>query len=120
MKVLTQLVFGVVCGGICAGMCVGQDRTSVGAGAAAAGGTKSTVQGRVVQEPGGLGIRKVKIVLIGGSGQRRQQYEAVTDETGQFMVQDVEPGTYLTQLQKGRVGRGRKEKCSTKGNHRRR
>jgi hypothetical protein len=53
-----------------------------------------------VQEPGEQGIRKVKIVLIGGSGQRREQYEAVTDEAGQFNVQDVEPGTYLAQLQR--------------------
>jgi hypothetical protein len=65
-----------------------------------------------VQEPGGQGIRKVKIVLIGGSGQRREQYEAVTDETGQFKVQDVEPGTYLAQLQRsgyaasGKANRG--------------
>jgi hypothetical protein len=100
MKVLSQLVFGVVCAGIGAGICVGQERTSAGADAAAAGGTKSIVQGRVVQDPGGQGIRKVKIVLIGGSGQRREPYEAVTDETGQFKVPDVEPGTYLVQLQR--------------------
>lgn len=100
LKILSQLVFGLVYAGICAAICVGQERTSVGAAAAAASGTKSVVQGRVVQEPGGQGIRKVKIVLIGGSGQRRDQYEAVTDETGQFMFQDVEPGTYLAQLQR--------------------
>jgi len=100
MKILSQLVFGVVCAGICAGICVGQERTSVGAAAAAAGGTKSIVQGRAVQEAGGQGIRKVKIVLTGVSGQRREQYEAVTDATGQFKVQDVEPGTYLAQLQR--------------------
>ena len=100
MKVLSQLVFGVVCAGIGAGICVGQERTSAGADAAAAGGTKSIVQGRVVQDPGGQGIRKVKIVLIGGSGQRREPYEALTDETGQFKVPDVEPGTYLVQLQR--------------------
>jgi hypothetical protein len=100
MKILSQLVFGVVCAGICAGTCVGQERASVGAAAAAAIGTKSIVQGRVVQEPGGQGIRKVKVVLIAGSGQTREQYEGVTDEAGQFKIQDVEPGTYLAQLQR--------------------
>src|ERR1700741_1047287 len=99
MKVISQFVFGVVCVGICAGLCVGQEGTSGGA-AAAAGGTKSIVQGRVGQDPGGAGIRKVKIVLIGGSGKRREPYETLTDETGQFKVPDVEPGTYLVQLQR--------------------
>ena len=114
MKLLTQLVFGVVCGGICAGVCVGQDRTSVGAGAAAADGTKSIVQGRVVQEPGGQGIRKVKIMLIGGSGQRHEPYEAVTDETGLFRVQDVEPGSYRVQLQRsGYAASGKANRNST-------
>lgn len=46
MKILSQLMFGVVCAGIGAGICVGQERTSVGAAAAAAGGTRSIVQGR--------------------------------------------------------------------------
>src|SRR5262245_40757348 len=96
MKVLSQLEFGVVCAGIGAGICAGQERTSVGA----AGATKSIVQGRVVQEPGGQGIRKVKIMLIGGSGQRHEPYEAVTDETGQFRFQDVEPGSYQVHLQR--------------------
>jgi hypothetical protein len=78
MKILSQLVFGIISAGICAGICVGQERTTVGAAAAVAGGTKSIVQGRVVQDPGGQGIRKVKIILIGGSGQRRQPYEVPT------------------------------------------
>jgi hypothetical protein len=67
-----------------------------------------------VQDPGGQGIRKVKVVLVGGSRQRHEQYEAVTDETGQFKLQDVEPGTYLAQLQRagytanGKANRGSK------------
>jgi hypothetical protein len=48
-----------------------------------------------VQQPGGQGIRKVKVDLMG-----RQRYEAVTDEAGQFKVLDVEPGTYLVQLER--------------------
>jgi hypothetical protein len=72
------------------------------------------VQGRVVQEPGGQGIRKVKIMLIGGSGQRHEPYEAVTDETGLFRVQDVEPGSYQVQLQRsGYAASGKANRNST-------
>jgi len=89
-------------------------RTTTAGVAAVAGRTRSIVQGRVVQDPGGQGIRKVKVVLVGGSRQRHEQYEAVTDETGQFKLQDVEPGTYLAQLQRagytanGKANRGSK------------
>src|SRR5215467_13240360 len=110
MKILSQLVLGVVC----AGLCVGQERTSIGAATATGGGTKSHVQGRVMQEPGGQGIRKVKIMLIGGSGQRHEPYEAVTDETGQFMFQDVEPGSYQVHLQRsGYAASGKANRNST-------
>jgi hypothetical protein len=61
---------------------------------------KECCAGQSRSGPRRRGIRKVKIVLIGGWGQRRQPYEAVTDETGQFKVQDVEPGTYLVRLQR--------------------
>src|SRR5215469_12475438 len=95
VKILSQLVLGVICAGICAG----QERTSVGAGAAEAGEAKNIVEGQVVQEPGGQGIRKVKVDLMGGPG-GRQHYEAATDETGQFKVLDVEPGTYVVRLER--------------------
>ena len=96
MKILSQLVFGAICAGVCAG----QDSTSAGATAPAASEMRNIVQGKVVQEPGGQGIRKVKVSLRGGSGQRREQYEAVTDETGQFKVEDVESGIYFVQLER--------------------
>jgi len=67
---------------------------------AAANETKSTVQGKVVQEPGGQGIRKVRVSLAGRSGQREVQYEAITDETGQFKVEGIEPGVYVVQLER--------------------
>jgi len=67
-----------------------------------------------VQEPGGQGIRKVKIVLIGGSVQRHEPYEAMTEETGQFKVKDVEPGTYRVQLQRsGYAPSGKANRDST-------
>jgi hypothetical protein len=59
---------------------------------------KNIVQGKVVQDPGGQGIRKVKVSLRGSSEQR--QYEAITDETGQFKVEAVEPGVYVVQLER--------------------
>jgi Carboxypeptidase regulatory-like domain len=58
------------------------------------------VQGRVVQEPGGQGIRKVRVALRGGSNQGREQYEATTDETGQFKIGGLEPGVYMVQLER--------------------
>jgi hypothetical protein len=81
-------------------MCAGQEQIPPGAAAPAVSKATSIVQGKVVQEPGGQGIRKVKVSFRGGSGQRREQYEAVTDEAGQFKVEDVEPGTYFLQLER--------------------
>ena len=93
MKILRQLLLGVMYAVACAGICVAQEQASAGAAPSAASETKNTVQGKVVQEPGGQGIRKVKVSLRGASGQRHELYEAVTDGTGQFKVEDVEPGT---------------------------
>ena len=97
MRILSQLVFGVISAAACAGICVAQEQTSVGAATSAGCGVQV---GRRDFEVGGQGIRKVKVSLRGGSGQRREQYEAVTDETGQFKVEDVEPGTYFVQLER--------------------
>ena len=100
MKILSPLVLGVICTGVWAGISTGQERTSVEATAPAVNDTKNIVQGQVEQEPGGQGIRKVKVSLRGVSGQRREQYETVTDETGQFKVENLEPGTYFVQLER--------------------
>lgn len=108
MKTLRQLAFGLVCVGLCAAICAGQDQTPPGATVPAVGDTTSIVQGKVVQEPGGQGIRKVKVSLRGGSGQRREQYEAVTDEAGLFKIEDVEPGTYFLQLERSGYAEGGK------------
>jgi hypothetical protein len=82
VKILSQLVFGVICAAAWAGICVAQEQTPVGAVPSAASEKNSIVQGKVVQEPGEQGIRKVKVSLRGGSGQRQEPYEAVTDSTG--------------------------------------
>lgn len=114
MQTLVQLVFGIVCAGLCAIVCVGQEPTSVGAASAGASDAKSVVHGKVVQEPGGQGIRKVKVSFRGGSGQRHEQYEAITDGAGQFKVEDVEPGTYFLQLQRsGYAETGEKSQSRT-------
>ena len=94
MNTISRLFLGVLCAGVCAGVCAGQAGTSLGA-AAAANETKNIVQGKVVQEPGGQGIRKVKVSLRG-----RSEYETITDEKGQFKVEGIEPGVYVVQLER--------------------
>lgn len=96
LNTLSQLVLGILCAGVCVEVCAGQ----TGGAAAAANEAKSPVQGKVIQEPGGQGIRKVKVSLAGHSGQRAVQYEAITDETGTFRVEGVEPGQYVVQLER--------------------
>jgi len=96
LNILSQLVLGILCAGVCAQVYAGQAETPP----AAANETKGTVQGKVVQEPGGQGIRKVRVSLAGRSGQRAVQYEAITDETGQFKVEGIEPGVYVVQLER--------------------
>jgi len=53
-----------------------------------------------VQETGGQGIRKVRVILRGGSNQEHEQFEATTDETGDFKIEGLEPGLYVVQLQR--------------------
>jgi hypothetical protein len=93
MKCLSRIVIGVLWAGLCTGICAGQAETPPGAGTTAARNeTKNIVQGRVVQEPGGQGIRKVKVMLIARVSQTTPMYEAITDQAGQFKVENVEPG----------------------------
>ena len=53
------------------------------------------VQGKVLQEPDGLPIRKASVQLNGRAGQPAAQYSAVTDAEGRFTIGDVQQGTYL-------------------------
>jgi hypothetical protein len=101
MKCLSRIVVGVLWAGLCTGICAGQAETLPGAGATAAPNeTNNIVQGRVVQEPGGQGIRKVKVMLIARVSQTTPMYEAITDQAGQFKVENVDPGEYEVRLER--------------------
>src|ERR1700687_1481243 len=63
----------------------------------------STVSGQVVQEPGGMPVKKVMVTLApvqgdsaGDGGQ--QQYAVVTDPQGHFQIEGVQPGDYRVTL----------------------
>jgi len=57
---------------------------------------KSSVQGQVVQQPGGQPIRKANIQLFGtGNAEGDEtEYSAITDAEGRFKIEDVKPGVY--------------------------
>jgi hypothetical protein len=96
VKPVSRIVIGVLCAGLCTGVCAGQTETPPTT-AAAANDTKSVVQGKVVQEPGGQGLRKVRVILS-DSHQWQEQYEATTDETGQFKIEGMKPAVYQVRL----------------------
>jgi protocatechuate 3,4-dioxygenase beta subunit len=102
MNCLSRIVMGVLWTGLCTGVCVGQQaETPPGAVTAAAPNeTKNIVQGKILQEPGGQGIRKVKVMLIARVSQTTPAYEAITDQAGQFKLENVEPGEYLVRLER--------------------
>lgn len=100
LKSLGSLVIGMICAGMCPGTGAGQSATPGGPTTRSANEPKSFVQGKVVQEPGGQGIRKVRVILRGGSNQGRDQFEATTDETGGFKIEGLEPGTYVVELER--------------------
>jgi carboxypeptidase family protein len=101
MKCLSRSVIGVLWAGLCTGICAGQAETKPGAGTTAAPNeTKHIVQGRVVQEPGGRGIRKVKVMLIASVSQTTPMYEAITDQAGQFKVENVVLAEYSVRLER--------------------
>lgn len=54
-----------------------------------------TVQGQIIQQPGGQPIRKANVRLSGvGEEQDSADLVAVTDADGHFIIEDVKPGTY--------------------------
>jgi len=101
MNRVSRILVAVLCSGLCTGICLGQADTPLSAPPAPpANETRNTVQGKVVQQPGGQGIRKVKVMLISRSGQIPQPYEAITDQAGQFKIENVMPGEYVVRLER--------------------
>ena len=94
VKILRQFIVGMICVGICAsvGVCSGQPA----AGQQALG----SVQGKVVQEAGGLGIRKVLVELVGQNPEKPQEYTTATDATGQFRIEGVVAGEYSVSVRR--------------------
>jgi carboxypeptidase family protein len=101
MKCLSRIAIGMLWAGLCTGICAGQAETPPGAGTTAPPNeTKNIVRGRVVQEPGEQGIRKVKVMLIARVSQTTPMHEAITDQAGQFKLENVEPGEYAVRLER--------------------
>jgi protocatechuate 3,4-dioxygenase beta subunit len=93
LAILKPSVLALCCALLCS-LCAGQSDSP---GAASADGPNRVVQGKVVQDPGGQGIRKVKVVLTGTAAGIQQQ-ETVTDDAGQFKFEGLQPGLYRLQL----------------------
>ena len=73
-----------------------------------------TVQGRVLQDPGGQPLRKVDIQLNPRDAQKGEQYSATTDAEGKFKLENVLPGRYGVILERlGFVQPGRRSRFGT-------
>jgi protocatechuate 3,4-dioxygenase beta subunit len=58
-----------------------------------------SVSGKVVQEPGAQGIRKVVVELTAtGEGDSAKEYRTATDASGAFHFEGVPPGKYTVEL----------------------
>ena len=55
----------------------------------------TTIQGTVLQAPGGQPIRKANLQFTARDAQSRNQYSSVTDAEGRFKIDDVKPGRYI-------------------------
>ena len=60
-----------------------------------------TIQGKVLQEPGGQPIRKASVQFVARppDGQPNGQHSDTTDEEGRFKVEDLKPGRYVATIQ---------------------
>jgi protocatechuate 3,4-dioxygenase beta subunit len=58
-----------------------------------------TIQGKVLQEPGGQPIRKANVQFSARDGQSSGQYSDTTDADGRFKVDDVTPGRYVATVE---------------------
>jgi Carboxypeptidase regulatory-like domain len=81
------LLTGILCAGLCAGQTSGPN-TATG-----------SVTGKVVQDPGGQGVRKVLVELTPtDAGETAKQYRTATDALGVFRIEGVEAGTYAVEV----------------------
>jgi Carboxypeptidase regulatory-like domain len=89
VKIAGQFVLGMICAGVCAlpgaPVCRAQTAEQQGLG---------NVQGKVVEEVSGQGIRKVIVRLSGSGGEPHQEYTTATDAFGQFRIEGIVPGEY--------------------------
>jgi protocatechuate 3,4-dioxygenase beta subunit len=58
-----------------------------------------TIQGKVLQEPGGQPIRKANVQLSARDGKSNGQYSDITDAEGRFKIDDVKPGRYMATVE---------------------
>jgi protocatechuate 3,4-dioxygenase beta subunit len=58
-----------------------------------------TIQGRVLQEPGGQPIRKASVQFSARDGQSNGQFSDTTDAEGRFKVDDLKPGRYMATVE---------------------
>jgi len=71
----------------------------MGVSAAGQSAPTGSVTGKVVQDPGGQGIRKVVVELVEGeAGEGGKEYKTATDASGVFRLEGVEPGKYFVEL----------------------
>jgi hypothetical protein len=69
------------------------------------GNPGTSIQGKVLQEPGGQPIKKANLDLktgyggFFGSGGYEQKYSVTTDAAGRFRIDDVEPGRYAVVIE---------------------
>lgn len=58
-----------------------------------------TIQGKVLQEPGGQPIRKANVQFSARDGQSNGQYSDTTDAEGRFKIDDLKPGRYMATVE---------------------
>ena len=58
-----------------------------------------SIQGKVLQEPGGQPLRKANLQFSAQDGQSSSQYSATTDIEGRFKIDDVKPGRYMVTVE---------------------